>query len=95
MSATRVNLKRAQSILCISDSARADFNEFYRLSAGDRQRIKTLIPFDPSIEARVKARPIAPGERPRALLVNVLDPPKEFRRCPRDLGYRDEDGARV
>lgn len=71
-------LKRAQSILCISDSARADFSEFYRLSAGDRQRIKTLIPFDPSIEARVKARPIAPGERPRALLVNVLDPRKNF-----------------
>ena len=74
----RLYLERAVEILCISESSRADFVRFYRLGAQDSARVRTLIPFAPADGLRIKSRPRAAAERPRVLLVNVLDPRKNF-----------------
>lgn len=74
----RLFLKRARTILCISDSSRSDFIDFYRLPPTEQAKVKTVIPYEAQDGLRIKARPIAAGERPRILLVNVLDPRKNF-----------------
>lgn len=74
----RLYLERAAQILCISESSRADFIRFYRLGVDDCARVRTLIPFEPAEGLRIKSRPRAVAERPRVLLVNVLDPRKNF-----------------
>lgn len=74
----RLFLERAEQILCISESSRSDFVDFYRLSPADQAKVRTVIPFEVEEGLRIKARPVARGERPRILLVNVLDPRKNF-----------------
>lgn len=74
----RLWLERADYFVAGSQSALDDFAGFYRLGAADRGRLRLHTPFEISPAACVKARPRAPGERPRVLLVNVLDQRKNF-----------------
>jgi len=68
--------RHADAILAISESARADFLSFYGSVEGLAERTRVVIPFDPPVGARIKARPALALERRRLLLVNVLDPRK-------------------
>lgn len=74
----RIHQRQAEAILAISKSARGDFLAFYP-SAGDLAgRTRVVIPFDLPASPRIKARPALAQERRRLLLVNVLDPRKNF-----------------
>ena len=70
-------LDHVDNICCISENTRQDFLNFYALE--EDPRIQTVMPFRVNADARVKPRPVAKGERPRLLLVNVLDPRKNFK----------------
>lgn len=74
----RYFLRNLDAILCISESARHDFCAFYKLGELDRERVKAVIPFVLPTLPTPKARPGAAGEVARILLVNVLDPRKNF-----------------
>lgn len=75
----RLYLERAQSILCISENSRTDFIRFYALDEDAATKVRTVIPYEIDPDLRIRALPRAAGERPRVLLVNVLDPRKNFK----------------
>ena len=74
----RIYQRQAESILAISESARSDFLAFYPSVGELSARTRVVIPFDPPASPRIKARPALPQEGRRLLLVNVLDPRKNF-----------------
>lgn len=74
----RTYQRQADTILAISESARIDFLAFYPAERELEAITKVVIPFDPPASPRIKARPTLPGERRKLLLVNVLDPRKNF-----------------
>lgn len=69
-------LKYVENILCISESTKKDFLAFYGLS--ENKRIRVLIPFKVEFDARVKSTLDYHYDRPHVLLVNILDPRKNF-----------------
>lgn len=70
--------RQADTILAISESARSDFLAFYSNAREFGPITQVVIPFDPPVSPRIKARPPLPSERRKLLLVNVLDPRKNF-----------------
>ncbi|HEX8472241.1 MAG TPA: glycosyltransferase [Brevundimonas sp.] len=73
----RIYQRQADKILSISESTRRDFLAFY--PSGDMAaRTEVVIPFDPPFSPRILAGPALPQQRRKLLLVNVLDPRKNF-----------------
>jgi len=70
-------LKRAEKILCISESTRSDFIDLYRCDTATRDRIEVFLPYSTVVAPAPKRRPPV-NERARLLMVNVLDPRKNF-----------------
>ena len=74
----RAYQRQADKILAISESARQDFLDFYSSDPNLAAITDVVIPFDSPPLPRIKARPAMPQERRKLLLVNVLDPRKNF-----------------
>lgn len=74
----RTYQRQADTILAISESARTDFLAFYSAEKGLGAVTKVVIPFDPPAFPTIRARQKLPQERRKLLLVNVLDPRKNF-----------------
>lgn len=73
----RLYQDRAEKILCISESTRDDFVDLYRCDAETRKRVEMFLPYSAVFSPAPKRRPSVNGQ-PRLLMVNVLDPRKNF-----------------
>ena len=72
-------INRARKILSISESAGSDFKKFYRLDGPLAEKVRTVVPFELSDAARIRTEiAFTEGQRPRLLLVNILDARKNF-----------------
>jgi len=89
----RIYQRRADTILAISESARADFLAFYSAEEELRAVTRVVIPFDPPAFPTMRARQKLPQERRKLLLVNVLDPRKNFATVERTVKLAMRDAA--
>lgn len=89
----RTYQRQADAILAISESARRDFLAFYSAERELGAITKVVIPFDPPDSPRIKARPTLPHERRKLLLVNVLDPRKNFSGVERTVKLAMQQGT--
>lgn len=74
----RLYQDRAESILCISESTRTDFILFYQGDAAMQRKTRAFLPYSAHAMPAPKRRPPLGGQRRRLLMVNVLDPRKNF-----------------
>jgi glycosyltransferase involved in cell wall biosynthesis len=72
-------INRAQKILSISESAGSDFKKFYRIEGCAAEKVHAVVPFELSDAARIRTENgVTDSQRPRLLLVNILDARKNF-----------------
>lgn len=74
----RLYQDRAETILCISESTRNDFIRFYQSDVAEQRKIRAFLPYAAPIMLPPRRRPALDGQRRRLLMVNVLDPRKNF-----------------
>lgn len=69
---------RAESIMCISESTRSDFLQLYQGDEATQRKTRAFLPYSAHSMPAPKRRPSLGGQRRRLLMVNVLDPRKNF-----------------
>lgn len=74
----RLWLERADMIVGGSESAISDFGRFYRRSGKNTPKLRQYIPFDVEEDERLTGLPEIFPRRPKLILVNALDPRKNF-----------------
>ena len=74
----RLYQDRAENILCISESTRDDFIDLYQGDSEIQRKTKVFLPYSAPVMPAPKRRPPLDGQNRRLLMVNVLDPRKNF-----------------